>query len=456
MTTDVPVTLRRTLGVRSSAALIVGNIIGMGVFLTPAEVARAADSGQSYLLHWIVGALVAGAGALVAAELGMRFPHAGGDYVFLDRAYGRPVAVAWGWMSFLLSFAACIAAMAVGLGETLASITALSGLKAELVVIAGVHITGVDVVGTVAVMLATLLNLGSVRLVGRVQLLVAGGLLLGFSFLGLFTIAGASAQLGSALSATSVVANAPTNAFGSAIAAVFFTYTGWNVLTYVGGDVRDPQRTIPRAVMLSVALVALLYLLLNIAFLLALPLPILRETPNAGVALARKVLGPTGGDGFAVLVALAILSGLNSSIMAGSRVALALSGDGHLWRPAARIHPRLGTPVVALLAQAAWVIALVLTGSFGSLVTLSGSVMILLSALTVSTIFIFRRRDPTIAALPGHPVAPALYLAFAAFALVMVAMSEWPWLLAGAGLFALLTVRQARIQAAPKAVEPTH
>ena len=187
--------------------------------------------------------------------------------------------------------------------------------------------------------------------------------------------------------------------------------------------------------------------------MLTLPLNVLRETPNAGVALAREVLGPTGGDGFAVLVALAILSGLNSSIMAGSRVALALAGDGHLWRPAGKVHPRLGTPVVALLGQAVWVVALVLTGSFGSLVTLSGSVMILLSALTVSTVFIFRRRDPGIAALPGHPFVPAVYLVFAATALVMVALSEWRWLLAGIAVFAGLALSQAWARSRAKPLE---
>ncbi len=448
--------LRRTLGTRSSAALIVGNIIGMGIFLTPAEVARASGSGWAYLGHWLVGALVAAAGALVAAELGVRFPHAGGDYVFLNRAFGRPVAVAWGWMSFLLSFAASIAAMAVGLGETIASISSLTGLKATVFTLAGHAVTGVDLVGTLAVVGATVLNLGSVRLVGRVQLFVAGSLVAGFAVLGLWTIANAPVDVGATLAATLPPAGPAAGTFGAALAAVFFTYTGWNVLTYVGGDVKEPQRTIPRAVMLSVALVAALYLILNMAFLLTMPLAELRATPNAGVALARHLLGPSGGDGFAVFVALAILSGINSSVMAGSRIALALAGDGHLWRPAGRVSPRTGTPITALVAQAVWVIALVWTGSFSSLVTLSGSVMILLSALTVSTVFVFRRRDPDTARLPGHPFVPVLYLAFAACALVVVALSEWRWLLAGSAVFALLAFGQAYVaHRARNGAEPT-
>lgn len=434
--------LPRTLGLRASSALIIGNILGMGIFLTPAEVAVAVEGGQAYLLHWLLGGAVALAGGLVVAELGVLFPRAGGDYVFLDRAFGRPVAVAWGWISLGVSFAASIAAMAVGLGDTLAALPALAGLRDAL---------GPEGLARGAAVLAVLacfaMNAFSVPLVGRVQATLAAALLVGFAALGVVALGDGGA--GAALAARG---SAPTAGHASALAAVFFTYSGWNVLCYVGGDVRSPERTIPRAVLAAVVAVAGLYAVLNLAFVAMLGIDGLRETPNAGVALATRLLGARGGDLFGAAVALAIFAGINSSLMAASRVALALAEDGHLPRPLARLHPRWATPWSALLAVSAWVLVLLLSGSFGALVTLSGATMIGLSALSVASLFVFRRRGlGADARLPGYPWVPALYLLFAGVVLGMVALSD-P-LRAGAGVLAFvgLAVVVARRRASRRA-----
>lgn len=314
--------LPRTLGLRASSALIIGNILGMGIFLTPAEVAAAVVDAPTYLAHWLLGGAVAVAGGLVVAELGVLFPAAGGDYVFLDRAFGRPVAVAWGWLSLAVSFAASIAAMAVGLGDTVAALPMLAPLADA--VGAGALARGT---GLLAVALCFGMNAFSVPLVGRVQALLAAALLVGFA-----ALSWAALGDGGVAAALHSEAGPATSGHAGALAAVFFTYSGWNVLCYVGGDVRSPERTIPRAVLAAVVAVAGLYLVLNLAFVAVLGLEGLRQTPNAGVALATTLLGPHAGDAFGAAVALAIFAGINSSLMAASRVALAL-------RPMATCRP---------------------------------------------------------------------------------------------------------------------
>jgi basic amino acid/polyamine antiporter, APA family len=416
--------LVRTLGVRASTALIVGNILGMGIFLTPAVVAQAVDSGAAYLAHWVVGGLVAVAGGLVVAELGVLFPAAGGDYVYLDRAFGRPVAVAWGWLSLGVSFAGSIAAMAVGFGETLAALPALAGWRLAFDSVSAGGLS--QLLAVLAVAVAFAVNAASVPWVGRLQALLAGTLLIGFAALAAMALRQAGATVG-----VLDVALAPSRAsagvgvgLGGAAAAVFFTYSGWNVLSYVGGDVRSPARTIPRAVLAAVALVGVLYVVLNVAFVATLGLPALRSTPNAGVALARHVLGDNAADVFGVAVAIAIFAGINSSLMAASRVALAMSADGHLPPQIGVVHPRLFTPVRALVAVALWVMVLLATGSFEALVTLSGATMIALSALSVATLFVFRVRHQRVLLLPGFPWVPGAYLVFAASVMVIVAIDD--------------------------------
>lgn len=409
--------LPRTLGLRASSALIIGNILGMGIFLTPAEVAASVDGGGAYVLHWLLGGAVALAGGLVVAELGVLFPRAGGDYVFLDRAFGRPIAAAWGWLSLGISFAGSIAAMAVGLGDTVAALPSLAALG-DAVGAAWIS----RAVAVLAVLLCLGMNARSVPLVGRVQATLAALLLVGFASLAVLAL-----DAGTAAAAVAERADAPIGSAAGALTAVFFTYSGWNVLCYVGGDVRSPSRTIPRAVLLAVVAVAGLYLLLNLAFVGILGLTGLRATPNAGVALASHLLGPAAGDIFGIAVALAIFAGINSSLMAASRIALALADDGLLPAALGRLHPRWSTPWTALWAVTAWVLVLLSSGSFGSLVTLSGATMIGLSSLSVGSLFVFRRRgEARGVGLTGYPWVPLLYLTFSGIVLGMVAVSD-PW-----------------------------
>lgn len=457
---DVPapiggaVSPRRRLGFGASLALILGNTVGVGIFLTPGEVARASPDVVTYLALWVIGGLMAAAGAQVFAELGALFPRAGGDYVFLDRAFGRPVAVAWGMLSVLGSFPGSIAALAVGAAATLEATTWGACLGIPLVTIGSWSLAGRELVALGAVASVTLLNGRGVHGTGRAQVILAWTPIALFLLMALWAMVEGFTSPGDVVS-TVTTAPLPGASAGepavfslamlaSASCAIFFTFSGWNVLTYVGGEVKSPGRTIPAAILAGVGLTIVLYLLLNGAFLAVLGLPGVGGVPNAGVATARHLLGDSGADAFAVVMAMVILAGLNATVMAGSRIAMAVGADGYLWPRLAELHPRRDTPILALLAQAALSGFLVLTGSFSFLVTVTGAVMMLLSCVTVATIFVFRGRmglKPPVRT-PGYPLTPALFLAVGGLVLVSGMLSGGPWALVGLAVLVALVQAQ--------------
>ena len=452
---DCPVSPRRRLGFGTSLALILGSTVGVGIFLTPGEVARASPDVTTYLALWILGGLMAAAGAQVFAELGALFPRAGGDYVFLDRAFGRPVAVAWGLLSVLGSFPGSIAALAVGAAATLEATSFGAPLATPLITIGTWSLAGREVVALLAVGLVTLVNCRGVHGTGRAQAVLAWTPIVLFLIMALWAVfEGLTSPTGfvptpSAALPVDVSAAAESTGFSlaslaTASCAIFFTFSGWNVLTYVGGEVKAPGRTIPAAILTAVGLTVVLYMLLNAAFLAVLTLPGLGTVPNAGVATARHLLGNAGADAFAVVMAMVILAGLNATVMAGSRIAMAVGADGYLWPRLAELHPRRDTPIVALLAQAALSAVLVLTGSFSFLVTVTGAVMILLSCVTVATIFVFRRKMGLVPPVrtPGYPFTPAIFLVVGGLVLGTGMLSGGPWSLVGLAVLVALVQAQ--------------
>lgn len=447
-------TTDRRLGFGAAVALTVGNIVGVGIFLTPAAVAEASPNAAIYLGLWLLGGAVALAGALATAELGSLFPHAGGDYVFLREAFGGPVAYAWGWLSVAATFSGSIAALAVGAVDTLASMTWAAPLHDAAVTIGPIDLSWKQGAAVVVVWVITLVHTRSVRLVSGVQLLLTWAPILAFLVVSAWVLlaAPAVADVPASAAGASAVAAGPAAATGfdagvlsAAFCAVFFTYSGWNVLTYVGGEVKSPSRTIPGAILVALLTIAVVYVLLNVTFLTILPLGDLANAPNAGVAVAGRQFGPAGADAFAALLTCSIIAGLNVTAMAGSRIALAMARSGYLWRPLANTHPTHGTPTNALLVQGAWSTVLVLTGGFMALVTFTGAVMILLSCVTVATLFVFRRRgargpDGAHYRAFGYPWTPLFFIVVGVGVLALGAGGQWVQLLAGVAAFAVLVL----------------
>ena len=243
-------TEQRTLGLGACTALVLGNIVGVGIFLTPAEVARASGGALGYFGFWVLGALISIAGAMVTAEIGTLFPRAGGDYVFLDKAYGRPVAAAWGTLSLLATFAGSVAALAVGGVETLEATSFGHLFSRGLFGIGGVSIDVGDLTAVTLVFMATWANVRSVSLVGRLQLLFTWIPIAIYCLVGLGCLIWAADVTIPAVSSSGTLAQGDVveGSVAAAFSSVFFTYAGWNVLTYVGGDVKEPERTLPKGI----------------------------------------------------------------------------------------------------------------------------------------------------------------------------------------------------------------
>lgn len=442
------------LGTWSAVSLLLGNVVGVGIFLTPAEVAAACPDLSAYFGLWLLGALVSVAGALSLAELGVMLPRSGGDYVYLRRAFGPVVARAWGMMAVFGTFCGSIAALAVGTVETIASTELGGALHHVALSLGGVDVTWGQLGGVLVVGAVTLANARPAAHVGRLQLLVTA------VPVSLYLAVGVWALLQAAPAAPIAVTPAPepgsSPGLAAAFGAVFFTYSGWNILTYVGGEIREPARTVPRAVVIGLAVTFLLYLVLNLLFVRWIPLEVLAHTPNAGVAVAERLFGATGATVVGVALALAILAGLNATVMAGSRIVVAMARAGHLPRGLGFMRDGQA-PLRALAVQGGWSAALVLTGSFGWLVAMTGTVMFLLSCLTVAALFVLRRRGlPSAYRTPGFPLPPALYIGCGVMLVVAECLESLSLLASGVGIFALLVAISAwmRRRSSPPAPEP--
>jgi APA family basic amino acid/polyamine antiporter len=429
----------RSVGLTAGVALVLGNIVGIGIFLTPRTVAGASANLWMYFGLWVVGGLVAAAGALVYAELGSLFPRAGGEYVFLNKAYGRPVAYAWGWLSAAITFPGSLAALAVLAADTLASTPLCAWLGTPLFGVWKIQVTLGRLLAVVMVWVTTAVNCRSVRLTSWVQLVLTWTPIALFLFAGFWAL-GTVESPGAAGAATGLTPS--LGDMSGAFCAVFFAYSGWSVLVYIGGEVKKPARTIPLAIVLALTVATVIYLLLNLAFVSVTPLAQLATIDNVGVATAQHLFGTTGAEVFAVIMTVAVLACMNVTTMAGSRISLAMARDGYLWKRMARTHPRIGTPVTALLVQASVASVLVLSPKADFLVTFTGSVMVLLSCLTVSSLFIFRERNHVQAPYrsPGYPWIPALFILVGLAVLVAGLTSEWVNMLVGLSMFAGLLI----------------
>ncbi|HHW95653.1 MAG: APC family permease [Myxococcota bacterium] len=432
--------LSRELGFWSCLAIMLGNIIGAGIFLTPAEVAAASPNVATYLTLWALGGLMAASGAHVFAELGMLFPQAGGDYVFLDKAYGRSVARAWGLLAAFGTFPGSLAALAVGITATIAQTDMGAFLLVPIFSTDFFTLTTGDLFGIALIGLSMTVNLLGLSWTSALQMLLS------LVPVGLFTIFAVAAIFGWHLDAADLVQrdSSSWDAKGLAAAgcAVFFTYSGWNVLTYIGGEIKEPHKTIPRVIFTGVTFTTVIYIVLNLAFITVMPLDELKNQQNAGVAVAAAQLGDAGAKAFSILLSMALLAGLNATMMAGARIAFAMGQDKLLWRQMRLVSPVRKTPVTAIWTQGIIASLLVLTGSFSFLLTWTGSILILLSCITASTIFVFRhkRRMEMPVKMKGYPWTAIIFLLVGLGIWVIGLVQSWKLFLVPLVIFVALSL----------------
>jgi len=403
--------LRRQIGVRTAATLIVGEVIAVGIFLTPAGMAKDLASPFWLLVVWLTMGAMALCGALCYGELSARHPEAGGGYVFLREAYGPAVAFMYGWMAFLVMDPGLTALLAVGLATYAGYVFKLS-------------VMGIKVVAIATIVLVALINIRGVKLgagfVRTITFLKLG--LLAFVFLW-----GVGFQLGDWSNFTPLVARSANSgpllgALAGGMMGAFFSFAGWWDLGKLAGEVKNPGRTLPRALAYGVAIVTIVYVLTSFAFVYLVPLDQV-ASPETFAAQAGEVLfGRAGGLIFSLIVVISVLGSITAVVMSAPRVYFAMARDGLFIPSVATLHQRYETPARAIALQAALASVLVAAGTFNDIMTYFVFVVVVFVGLTVAALFKFRRDDSSGVRFltPCYPVTPIVFLIMIALTLFLL------------------------------------
>ena len=421
-------TLGRQIGLRTATALVVGEVIGVGIFLTPAGMAKSLGSPAWLLIVWLVMGAMALCGALCYGELAARLPEAGGGYVYLREAYGPPLAFLYGWMALLVMDPGITAALAVGMSSYAGYGLGLSPIAIKILAIgviialAVINIRGVRP-GAWLVRWLTILKLSSLIFL----------LLWGFGF-----------QLGSWSNFTPLLSRGAQSipligALAGGMVSAFFSFGGWWDLSKLAGEVRDPARTLPKALFYGVVVITLAYLLISAVFIYLVP----RERVASGETFAAQageaLFGRVGGQVFSVVVIIAVLGSMAALMMSAPRVYFAMARDGLFIPSAASLHPRFGTPARAIVLQAALASLLVALGSFDEIIAYFVFVVVIFIALTVAALFVLRRRPAgeVMYLTPGYPLIPIIFLSLIVLLLVLVGSDKPKEAFLGLGVVAL-------------------
>ena len=400
--------LKRELSLRDATLLVVSGVIGSGIFLTPGRIAELLPHPGLILAAWIVGGLVALAGALANAELGAMFPRAGGDYVYLREAFHPVAGFLVGWLSFFAIYAGTVATVAAGFAAALAELVPMGG-GAQLALAIALTLA-VSAINYVGVRWGARAN--NVTAVAKVALLVA------FALLGVLLGPGDAANLRPVFGGAS---RASWSDFGLALSPVFFSYLGWNSSVYVASEIRDPGRNVPQSLFRGLAVCTAVYVLLNVVYLYALPVDALAGEANVGEATARALFGGLGGTLLGVFVLVSILGTLNATVLIGPRIAYAMALDRLFFRGVERSHAGFRTPTVAIGLQAATAIALLVALSlvagaadlFERTLDYTTFAILIVAVADVAALYALRRRQPGRARpyrARGYPWMPAVYL----------------------------------------------
>jgi APA family basic amino acid/polyamine antiporter len=419
----------RRLGVFDTTMIVVGGIIGAGIFLNPAIVAQRVHTTPFILAAWIIGGGIALIGALTFAELGARRPQAGGGYVYLTEAFGPLPAFLYGWTFLIIINSGGIAAVAVTFARYTADLFQLSSsyikplAAALLVALSGVNYFGVRS-GSVTQNIFTVLKL------------VALAILIGA---GIFFASGASPAQNEVASVESF---GTVRALGYALIPVLFAYGGWQYSNNIASEIVEPERTLPKALAIGTAIVLAVYLLANVAYIRALGPTGLANSLAPAADTMRAIMGPAGGALMAAGIMVSTIGFVNSGVLSAPRMLQAMASDGLFFRFAARLHPRYHTPAGGIMLQAVWAIILVMSGTYGQLLDYVVFADWIFFGLIVCTVFAYRRRDgasshATTYRTPGYPLLPALFVVSAVFVVVSVIISNPRNAMLGAALMAL-------------------
>lgn len=411
--------LERKLGLFPVTNLVIANMIGSGIFTTSGLILGALGDPFLMLALWVAGGIIALCGALAYGTLGAAMPQAGGEYVFLSRLYHPLLGFLGGWTSFIVGFSAPIAASAIGCSEyffqafpRLLHQGDPAVLKKALSIgviwlFTGIHLRGIEFGSRVQ-------NVLTLFKAGLLACLVLGGLLLGSGSVSHFAMG-----------------NPPPCSFegmkttGLSLMWILFAYSGWNASTYIGSEIRNPGRTLPRSMLLGTGAVTGLYILINVVYVYAVPPAEMKGVIAIGGLAMGKLFGRSLGTAFSLLVAFALFSSLSAFILLGPRVYYSMAKDRLFFRGLAAVDPSTGAPGRSIALQGAVSSMMVLTGTFDQILTVMGFALGIFPLFAVAGIFRLRRAAPPGTAFPGYPWAQALYLA-AGSGILLLSLLERP------------------------------
>jgi basic amino acid/polyamine antiporter, APA family len=402
--------LPRELGLWSAVAVVVGSTIGSGIFRTPASVTNRLPGPLPLLAVWVAGGLLALCGALTLAEVAGAFPDTGGIFVFIHKAYGRLAAFLFGWSELTIIRAASLGAIATTFAEYFMRVLGYNPAVAP-------NDTYVHYIAALAIVVTATFNYVGMRTGSFVQNVTTLGKYLGLVFIVALAIAIGLPRTGGHFTPAAPPGSFSVAPFGLALVSVLWAYDGWADLTFVSGEVKDPRRNLPRALIIGTCAVIGIYLLANVAYLSVLPVEQVRTSPLVAADVAARLAGATGVAFVSITVMLSTFGTLNGSILTSPRVFFAMADEGLLFRKLASIHPRFQSPYLAIALTAALGVLFVLLRTFEQLADTFVTAILPFYALGVASIFIFRRRaerggseySPPFRT-PLYPLTPILFV----------------------------------------------
>lgn len=418
MKTELP----RALGLVDALSIVIGCVIGGGVFLVPNLIAQNLPSASWIVGIWIFAGVVSFFGALACAELGAAMPATGGQYVFIREAFGPLAGFLCGWTNFLIARGAQSAWLAVVLAIYISYFHPFGPLASKAIAVA-------------AIALFTFVNYRGVSLGALVQKSFAAAKLIG-----ILTIVGSAFLFGHAAAAPAATAAPVTfSSFGVALIACLLAYDGWVQMSFVAGEIKNPRRNILFALGFGIAAVIAVYLLANLAYLRVLSIPEIAASTHVGADAAERVLGPVGGTLVSTIILLSIIGSLNGAILTCPRVYFAQAQDGLFFRRFGEVHPRYKTPAFAILAQGVWAAVLIVSGSYETLIDYAMFAIWLSYVFMIAGVLVLRRTQPDLPRpykMWGYPVTPLLFLGVALWFLGNMLVTRPTPSLAALGLIA--------------------
>jgi len=411
--------LVRGLSLLDSVLLLVSGIIGSSIFLTAKDIAGPLPNPTLFFLVWVLGGVISLCACVAFAELGSMFPDSGGQYIYLREAYGDLVAFLYGWMLFAVANGGTIAALSVASAAYMGNIIPAISQEHVIFSLAGMPFTRAHAVGLALIAILTYVNVFGLRWGALLQnvstwtkftamaIFVVLGFAIGKGHWSNFSVQ-AAGGLSMGLSPGQLI-----SALGVGLIAVFWAYDGWVYITWVAGEVKEPRRNVPLAMVLGVLVVGAIYLAMNMTYVYALPLNEIAKYETIAHAAATKLFSPAAAVWLSAMIAISCFSAAAACTLSGSRVYLAMAQDGVFFRRMAVIHPKWRTPAFSLIGQGIWAAVLTMSGRYDQLYTYVIFGMVLSYTLTVIGLFVLRWKRPDVPRpyrCTGYPWLPAIYI----------------------------------------------